>query len=582
MQIGLNADETFLTGYGTQHIFCNQFRSSRGHRTFRGARVSASGHPEWTDPADPLSRISYTMSHWLGGLPEPYHGDFVLLMDGDAEVTIQRKGRNGSTIDQPFRQRVQGPAQLPVSLPPLGLASCIHVTFRMVRKPVTAVALVHIDHLTAHESGQHFNPDYMALQQQLGGVWRTMKLTRSDDDPLGVTVARVGDLDWTGTHPDNRRGVPYKAVIDDAKAYGITPWINLNAAITDAEIDQFADDLKSAGIVAYVGYGNEVFHGPAGGSPHHYWIDQAKAKWGTGSSARHGRQYLAWRFAYIIARLERAGVRHLCKIVYEDQGNWAGWVSQVFDSPLWIQSATADHEEALIARWRDGSMIDVFAFNAYFGERLLPKFKADGTIKKPGFIDWAEKDDPARVLWGLGQGANLRTSQIASVKSAIQAQLPGRAFEWAAYEGGLSDSSNHISYFQSLPEMEAAQEHWLSRCDTVAGLDLVMHYADLTPGPWRLFPHVRSTLDATPKTKALLPFRGSGATDSSATPSKPAPGFSPSPGPVSPPPPIDPVDDPQPPLPPVDDAQKPPGRTVAAIVADMRALLDELEQQHQQ
>ena len=142
MRIGINQNATYLTDYGPQHYFTNLFRSARGHRVFHGARVDANGYPARTDPGNPLSRISYDMAHWRGGLPEPYHGSFALFVDGAAEVTIKRKDRSGGTIDTLYRGVHQGPVQLPVTIPPTDHASSIHVTFRHVSRPVTELALV--------------------------------------------------------------------------------------------------------------------------------------------------------------------------------------------------------------------------------------------------------------------------------------------------------------------------------------------------------------------------------------------------------------------------------------------------------
>jgi len=572
MQIGLNSNETYLTGYGPQHFFTNQFRSARSYRLFGGATVDAHGYPAATEAGNPLSRVSYTMSHWQGGMPEPYHGSFALLVDGAAEITIKRKDAKGGTIETLYREPHSGPRHVAITIPPCAVDSCLHVTARHVTQPMRTLALVHADHLLAHAAGIGFNPDYLALIAKAGGVWRTMKLTRTDDDPEGVTIAGIDDLDWTGSHPGNRRGVPYEAIIQAAAWHGgITPWLALNAAITDAEVDGLAAVIARHDIPLYLEYTNEVFHGPKGGSPHHYLAQQAEAKWGItpdkARAASYGRQWLAWRFSQIIERLEAAGVRHLIKTVYADQGNWSGWVPQTFGAPYWARTAHAARDTSRYNRWSSGSMVDVFAFNAYYGERLLPKFDANGNITRPGFITMAEKDDPAAVLAGLAKGADLRSNQIAGVKKAIATRLPGKQYEWAAYEGGISDSRGLVSHFQRLPEMETAHAHWLQQCEKTAALDLVMHYADLSGGSWRLFPHVRADLADTPKSRALMPYVG-----------QPAP---PVPAPI-PPQAVDPV------TPPVAGSeteqpeegtgpQAPTPPDMAALIADARRALDAIE-----
>jgi hypothetical protein len=565
MQVGFNVNESLLTDYGTQRYYIDLMKMARGYRTFNGAAVDANGYPKFTTPGDNLSRIEYQTAHFSGGLPEPYHGRFRLITDGAGHIQIERKDRKGGTISTVFNGPVSGADVSPITIPASAIANNLRVTVTHITQPFTQFAIVHESHKQAWNGGQTFTPEMINLWQQGSGIVRFMKLNRADDNPADVLRATEANLYWTG-NASERYAIPYEPIFRDCGANGLTPWLCIHANATDAEIAALALLIKKYGIRVFVEFGNEPFHAPRGGSPFSYWEAQAKAKWPTtaGSGAPAGRQWLAWRYSQIIDMLTQAGVRGLVRTVYADQGNWSGWLRQTFDAPAWAATAGADGESDRFNRWTSGSMVDVFAFNNYYGEDMLPKGS------KPGIMDIADVGDPALVLAAARISIARRAASIGSTRADVIARFSGQSFMFAAYEGGMSDTRGNFGQFYQTPEAEVAHGDWLVKAETIAHLNACIHYADVDPSRWHLLNHAGQTLADTARGRAVAAHM-LGAPIPKPTPrpipTLPPPPFAPTPEPPQP----EPEPTPEPPAP---EPETPPVDDKAAIVAELRALAD--------
>jgi hypothetical protein len=467
-------------------------KTARGYRAFRGATVDQYKFPLSTTPNESLSRISYKVAHFSDSTKEPYSGLLYLKTDGAGHINVKLKNSKGITLSTLYNKN-NTTGTVSFVRPPSNTSTYLEITISQITTRFTVLSLVHDNHLQSYQSGQTFTPDIIRLWKAVGSVVRFMKLLRADDNPASVIRGTMQDLYWTG-NASERYSIPYEAILKDCKNNGITPWINILANVTDQEVLGLTALLEKYPQEVIIEFANEVFHAPKGGSPYTYFVKQAQALWGTaGTGAPVGRQYLAYRYSFLIDLIKSRLIKATCKFVYADQGNWSDWLKQTFVANLWQPTTPAEINRK--AKWVSGSMIDMFVFNNYYGEDIVPKGS------KPGFISLAEAGDPVKVYGAAIKSIDKRVNQIGNTIADIKDFFPNSQHTFGAYESGMSDTANNFASFRNTQEQTDAHLYWLNKSSQ--HLSLNMHYADVDASRWHLVYTVKQRLRDTARGRAV-------------------------------------------------------------------------------
>ena len=144
--------------------------------------------------------------------------------------------------------------------------------------PIRNIAVVHQDHVAAHDAGQIFNPDWLARVEGMA-VFRFMEWVNANYTTLSDWADRPVPEDYTYT-PD---GVPLEVMIRLANETGTEPWFTIPHLASDDFIAQMAGmirDQLDPGLRAWIEFSNETWNWSFPQANHAR--DQAQARWGDG------------------------------------------------------------------------------------------------------------------------------------------------------------------------------------------------------------------------------------------------------------------------------------------------------------
>ena len=307
--------------------------------------------------------------------------------------------------------------------------------------PIRNIAIFKEEHLPLYDSGVLFNPDWIALIEDLRSV-RYMDWMQTN----GSTIAtwdqrpRLSDYSWV------EKGVPLEVMVALANQIGADPWFNMPHLADDDYVTNFATYVRDAldpRLMAYVEYSNEVwnFIFPQA----HYAAAQAEALWGRSEDG--WMQYYGLRAAQVMdiwtdvygagaeARLIRTMATHT---------GWQGLEETILQAPL-----------AMLALGRaPQDSFDAYAVTGYFGFEMGGEEYA-GTMR--GWLDDAE-----RRATRSGEEQGLRRIALREYVNANRFEPANAPVANALRDGSLKELIEVIFPYHA----SAAQR---------AGLDLVMY-----------------------------------------------------------------------------------------------------------
>lgn len=588
MHVSFNLREYPHTAHSTTMLAVDQLKSSRNPRAFNGATVGVTGYPD-NIPAG--GRIEYAFNYYRKGLPEPYHGQFALIVKGQCEAQIDWIETKLGTVTSIAKPTMVGDGfgPMPFAVPAYPADGHLRLTVRKVNSPILKMAVVHQSHTTAYANGDPFVPELARLTSP-GGIVRWMKpmaahLGAHDLWAAGYDDERLPNdygATWSG---DNSKGTagwswtPESAILAHHAQHGGTPWLNLGVNVSDEYAAGLANDIAAYGVPVIIELGNEIWNGSArANNPFRYAVDAGSSLFGvtpdkTGES-RVARAWSVYRLAKIIDAMDAAGDPRKHLFVWADKGDWGGWLDQVFGPNSYLDKVMTPAE-----RQRLALRLTAIAVNPYSGNDIPA-----GSVT-PG--------DMAASVREMNASTDRRVSAIAGLFARAKAMYPH--LRLLGYEGGiganilekLPDGTKrpippelvaHWAAFQDTWEAGDCLRYLLDRCDK-AGMDALCLFS-LTgerwaQGHWDHVPHMAAALNSTAKGAVVadwqvaagtfLPF---GNVTGPTLPPVVLP--DPEPEPIDPPAP-DPDEPEEPPADPIDPPPVPP----VAENADLRAAIAE-------
>jgi Ca2+-binding RTX toxin-like protein len=313
-----------------------------------------------------------------------------------------------------------------------------HVTFSGLNgsDPLSNVHMVRADQVDLYNSGELFNPDFIAKVSQWG-VARFMDWgdTNNSDTVSWGTRTALTDGSWSGASTTD--GVPLEAMVKLANEAHVDMWYNVptkadNTYVTNA-LTYIRDHLDPT-LKVHVEWSNEVWN--AGFVANSYAQNQANALWGNGSTVSHGANiYYGYRSAQI------ANIAHQ---VFT--GTHAGQVVDVLGG-LAANSGLLTFMLDGVAKAGLGSasaLFDEYAVAPYFGAEMGTGVK-DADLQT--VLNWAKSGSTGldAAFHELEYGGSLTGNQslavIAQWLSASGTAAHSAGLDLVAYEGGISLST---------------------------------------------------------------------------------------------------------------------------------------------
>jgi Ca2+-binding RTX toxin-like protein len=312
--------------------------------------------------------------------------------------------------------------------------------------PLSNVHIVREDQVSLFNSGEIFNPDFIAKVSQWGVV-RTMDWQNTNDS-LSVTWSNrttLNDASWSSATTND--GVPLEALVKLANEAHVDLWYNVptradNTYVTNAMT--YIRDHLDPSLKVHVEWSNEVWN--ASFAANSYAQGKANALWGGGSSVAHGANiYYGYRSAQI------ADIAH--KVF---TGTHAGQVVDVLAGQA-ANSGLMTYMLEGVAKAGLGSASSLFqdyAIAPYFGQELsrAGSNSADRTI----VLDWANSGSAGldAAFHELEYGGSLSTNYSLATMHKWFANAASAAssagLNLVTYEGGASlYTSNYGSTYRA-------------------------------------------------------------------------------------------------------------------------------------
>lgn len=190
---------------------------------------------------------------------------------------------------------------------------------------------VHRDLQAAHEAGQLFRPDWLALLPGFE-VLRFMDWMATNNSRLSDWADRPTAASASWTH-----GVPVEVMVRMANELGIDPWFCLPHLATEDYVTRFATHVRdnlAPGLVAHYEYSNEVWNFQFDQTQ--WALAEAEARWpgqGDGWMQLYGAR-TAWMAQLLDAVHGGAGDRH--RVVLGVHTAWFDLNHAALDAPLWV------------------------------------------------------------------------------------------------------------------------------------------------------------------------------------------------------------------------------------------------------
>lgn len=238
--------------------------------------------------------------------------------------------------------------------------------------PIRDIQIVREDHIPLLEMGALFNPDWLALVEDLR-VLRFMDWMFTNGSPIATWQDRPRASDYTYV----RRGVPLEVMIALSNQIGADPWFNMPHKADDAYMRQFAEQVLrdlDPGLKAYVEYSNEMWN--FGFQQAQYAQAQAQARWQIAdqdawlqwAGMRAAQMSQIWTEVFGAAAPTR-----LTRVVATHTG-WPGLEEGLLQAPLWRKEDPTQRPPV--------AHFDAYAVTGYFG------FGLGGEDQAEDVLDW--------------------------------------------------------------------------------------------------------------------------------------------------------------------------------------------------
>lgn len=453
----------------------------------RGMGFNLSGIADWS-AAQPFLDVFKTARPWIGHLPGQWGGveeqalreggyldaqgwplrmppkvtglTTVLLTGLDARMisaagryVLRYRGRGRIEVGGESVSNVEyADGRVAFDYMPGGDSVFIHVRRIDPQNPIREISVVRQDRLVLADSGQIFNPDFLA---RLRGaeLLRFVEWGRTNNSQLVTPedLPTVADYIWSSD-----RGVPPEVMVALANELDLDPWFTVPHLANDELIRAYArrvrDNLEP-GRRAWVEFSNELWNG---GYAQRVWAEtQARAAWGVDGA---GIQYAAWRAARMAdiwaEEFAPSTAGRLVRVISTFTGA-PGAEEEMLNAPAW-QAADPDGWSALADRFDAYAISGDLAVNLGEAQRLIPlqATLADSRAE-------AERRAAAQGLTGAARDAFVRRHRFDRAIDAALAELRGGALS-GQDEGTLNWMVNRIFSYHR----QAARR---------VGLDLVMY-----------------------------------------------------------------------------------------------------------
>lgn len=448
--LGMNLTE--LRDYQPQRPFINVARNARPWMAHRAGQwggfeyadlrrlgaVDARGWPVHVPEgaAALASLMLVDLSEDAGGVA----GNYRVTWAGQADVQIA--GRVGGT-------RRLGPNTLWFSFTPGPGHVELQITDIDPDNPIRDIAVVHQDHIAAHEAGEIFNPDWLARVEGMA-LFRVMEWMNTNYTRWADWGARSLPEDYTYT---DGAGVPLEVMIRLANETGAEPWFTIPHLASDDLIARMAETIRDRldpGLRAWIEFSNETWNWSFPQANHAR--EQAEARWGDGN---RWQEWNAMRAAQMVQIFDRVftGQRDRLVRVLATQTGWHG-LEEHLTAPSW-QAEDPDNPAP-------PSLFDAYAITGYFSGLLGNDEKVEMTR---GWLRDAQaraaQEGRAQGLSGDALAAFTRTRAHDMLRPRMIAELR---------DGSISgDRRNTVASFldTDLPYHKAVADRW--------GMDLVAY-----------------------------------------------------------------------------------------------------------
>ncbi len=371
---------------------------------------------------------------------------------------------------------------------------------------VRNIQIVREDQIPLHEAGVVFNPEWIALIEDVRLV-RFMDWMLTNGSFVETWDKRPVVEDYSFT----RRGVPLELMLQLANQIGADPWFNMPHLADDDYFKAFAEQVQDGlrpGLKAYVEYSNELWNFLF---PQTHWtVAQARERWGE-KGEEDWMQFAGMRAAQMSKiwtdtfenkdRLVRVIATHT---------DWPGLEQGMLTAPLSVAEGGA----------RPVDLFDAYAVTGYFGHEL------GGEDFAPKVMEWIQQDP----TFALATKNAVDTLRQGSLKALLTEALPYQAkvaqehgLELIMYEGGthivghgdwtgeeqLTDFFTHLNYTQDIGAIyQELLQSW-----NAAGGTLFNAFVDVAkPTQWGSWGALRHLGDQTPRFEALTQYNAAGAT----------------------------------------------------------------------
>ncbi len=378
-------------------------------------------------------------------------GRYVLTWAGEGALELTGRARDVETGDHEMRfSFTPGP----------GLVG-VRVSAVDPDDPIRDIRMIREDRLDLARAGVVFNPDFIAVVQDVRMVrFMDWMATNNSTQATWTDRPRPGDATWAS------HGVPVEVMVDLANRIGADPWFTLPHMADDDYVRQFAQHVHNRldpRLKVHAEWSNEVWNFIFDQA--HWAMDQARARWGEGADGDAWMQFAGTRAAEVAdiwAEVFADDPDRLVRVIGVHTA-WLGLEGPLLDAPRRQAEGLPPPAESF----------DAYAVTGYFGldlaeDGLAPELRAwisDGTA--------AERLTAAVREQGLHDLVTTFWPHHADV-------VARRGYQLLMYEGGT-----HLVGLGSVVEDETITQ-FLTGYNY--GPEVATLYADLL-GAWRDLGH---------------------------------------------------------------------------------------------
>ena len=290
-----------------------------------------------------LTHISTMIFDQMPAEMTSFAGRYRARWDGDGRVAFTMGARN---------VRYQGNTARFDFTPGTG-----PVTIELRGGSLRNLTIVHEDLIPAHEAGEVFHPDFLALIGDAAKL-RFLNWMLANNSELAQWQDRPQLTDYSFEW----RGVPLELMIRLANETGAEPWFTLPHLADDDFIRRFAGMVHAEldpGLRAWIEYSNEVWN--FGFQQTHWAEEQARARWGREWAWMQFYGMRASQMVQIFDEVFAGAPERLVRVIATFTAA-QGMEQDTLDAPLW-RAEDPDNPAPY-------TLFDAYAVTAYFNSEL--------------------------------------------------------------------------------------------------------------------------------------------------------------------------------------------------------------------